>query len=149
MNITGAELISRFLERHSRAQVRHVAADAERQSLPSRLHQAADMPLVWLLRQKPRARIDAQDWREICAGGRIADAARACFHVGAAAELIELLPLAFQLANGDTPGSVVLDIPEDVLAERIEGAWIPALPLIAVKRRAPQRSHLSQLARVH
>ena len=149
MNITGAELISRFLERHGHVQVRHVAAGVERLSLPQRLRQCADLPLLWLLRQKPRAHIGADEWREVSAGGRIADATRACFHVGAAAELIELLPLAVRLANGDAPGSVVLDIPEDVLDERIEGAWIPALPAIAVTRGSAQHFSLPQPAHAH
>ena len=44
---------------------------------------------------------------------------------GQALESVELLPQAFRIAESGTPGPVVLDIPEDVQAECIEGAWVP------------------------
>lgn len=47
------------------------------------------------------------------------------FHVNAAAELVQLLPEAAALADGGRPGPVVLEVPEDVLTELVQGAWIP------------------------
>lgn len=47
------------------------------------------------------------------------------FHIGAAMELLELLPEALRLAHSVRRGPVLLEIPEDVLTETIQGAWIP------------------------
>lgn len=47
------------------------------------------------------------------------------FHVNAAAELVQLLPEAAALTDGGRPGPVVLEVPEDVLTEIVQGAWIP------------------------
>jgi len=50
------------------------------------------------------------------------------FHVNAAAELVQLLPEACSLADGGRPGPVLLEVPEDVLTELVQGAWIPQPP---------------------
>ncbi len=60
------------------------------------------------------------------------------FHVGAAMELLELLPEVFRLAQNGRRGPVLLEIPEDVLTERIQGAWIPQVrPSVRAMRTTP------------
>lgn len=182
MNITGAELIIRFLE--TRSQTRH---DAERVAvipggtplrplqqalMTSRLErsplQEADViffdyatsirrmapvlaqahtdrqPLVVIASQVRRNLIgtDACQPAEV---RRTLDAVTThSFHVGAAMELLELLPQAFRLAHSGWRGPVLLEIPEDVLTEVMEGAWIPQSPSSSRTRSQPQSQSFMQ-----
>jgi hypothetical protein len=161
MNLTGAELITRFLAGCSPGVAPRVARFGEGRALQalaralgppvrpplgadaagvlvfdyrSHLAPAAELlraaraqrrPLLALAVQAPRAEIGG-------AGCRPEDARRAFdamaphwFHVNAAAELVMLLPEVYRRAQR---GPALLEIPQDVLAERIEGAWIPSPP---------------------
>lgn len=149
MNITGATLISRFLDRQGIAGYAGVAGEtlkpllrALRETPLRELPQtraavcladndaalAALAPLadsgcnLCIAGQVPRAQIGSAQWQRQHA----MNFAKAWFHVGAAYELLELLPLAFRVAHNDQPGLVVLEVPEDVQTEIIEGAWLPA-----------------------
>lgn len=145
MNITGATLISRFLERQGIAGYAGVAGEtlkplqrALRDTTLRELPQARaavclaedDAALaafaesgagICIAGQLPRAQIESAQFRRMSA----AHFAKAWFHVGAAYELLELLPLAFRIAADGQPGMVVLEVPEDVQTDLIEGAWLP------------------------
>lgn len=97
------------------------------------------------LRQRPLLAIAVQVRRSLIgsAGHQPEDTRRALdplckqwFHVNAAAELVQLLPEACSLADGGRPGPVLLEVPEDVLTELVQGAWIPQPPSIAHTSRA-------------
>ena len=64
------------------------------------------------------------------------------FHVGAAMELLELLPEVFRLAESGRRGPVLLEIPEDVLTEVMLGAWIPRARTPKSAARAAHESAL-------
>jgi acetolactate synthase-1/2/3 large subunit len=75
---------------------------------------------------------------------RVLDAStKSWFHVGAAMELLELLPQALWLASSGRRGPVLLEIPQDVLTEQIQGAWIPQprLPARIAAFPIPQMLH--------
>jgi acetolactate synthase-1/2/3 large subunit len=123
MNLTGAELIHRFLQRTAGVAV-CVARDAAAQAGAwTRIDAArtAGEALVCILGLPPRAEIAGL--RAPCAG---ASPPKATYHVGAAAELINVLPEAFALAQSGRAGPVVLEIPADVESELLEGAFVPA-----------------------
>lgn len=150
MNLTGHQILQRFLDQTG-TPVQRVGA-AGRLRLPALLREARSVaqPLLCLALQRPRAQIGSAEWREVMPGGTIAEAAKACFHVGTAAELIELLPLALRIAGNGRPGPVVLDLPQDVLDETLEAAWIPAAPATAAPHcAAAAASTAHTLAHLH
>jgi acetolactate synthase-1/2/3 large subunit len=96
---------------------------------------ADSVPLVCLAGQVPRALIGTDAFQEV-RSTRIVDAiAKACFEVRSAADLADLLPEAFRIAESGRPGPVLLDIPKDVQSERIR---LPRLPE-AGRRTAPPK----------
>ena len=131
MNITGAELIIRFLESRSSGgdsadvlffDFRNGLADASRILGPAQTQRRA---VVCIAVQVHRSLIGTET-HQPAATRHVLDAmTKSWFHIGAAMELLELLPEAFRLAQSTERGPVLLEIPEDVLAEVIEGAWIP------------------------
>jgi acetolactate synthase-1/2/3 large subunit len=133
MNITGAELINRFLESRSTG---GGSADADVHFLDLRKGFAEASRVLDLAKQQQQAAvyIATQVRRyligtDACQPERVrallGPLTQAWFHIGTAVELLELLPEAFRLADDSPRGPVLLEIPEDVLAEVIEGAWIP------------------------
>ncbi|HZP11178.1 MAG TPA: hypothetical protein VFB36_02020 [Nevskiaceae bacterium] len=129
MDLTGAELIHRFLDaRRPAAQALLLDLRAPGPEALRRLAAARKLrvPLVAFARQVPRRSLggDLAHWRD--RRTFLDTSCRPWFHVGAATELLQLLPSAYALAERSR-GPVLLEIPEDVFAERIYGAWIPHL----------------------
>ena len=161
MDITGAELIIRFLESRSLtaratavAVIRggsalHVVERALEESTLKRavaadagvlffdfgadLAQTADVLADARTQRRPLVCIAGQVRRSLMGTDACQPAARCTlsaltkswFHIGAAMELLELLPAAFRIAARGRRGPVLLEVPEDVLTEIMQGAWIP------------------------
>ena len=174
MDITGAELITRFLERRDTAfvagipggavlplyralsdsTVKHVLARNEQGAafiaqgygrmtgragvciatsgpgVTNTVTALADaksdsVPLVVLAGQVPRALKGTDAFQEAPTGFIVDRITKAHFEVGSAAELADLLPEAFRIAESGRPGPVLLDIPKDV---QTEVAHVDALP---------------------
>lgn len=174
MDITGAELIIRYLETHSqtRPEPARVAVipggvtlrPLQQMLMSSRLERASASeaevlffdyatnihrvlpllaqaytdrrPLVVIASQVRRNLIGTEACRPSDVRRTLDAVTTSWFHVGAAMELLELLPQAFRLAHRGWRGPVLLEIPEDVLTEVIEGAWIPQSP-VSTRMRAP------------
>jgi len=192
MDITGAELITRFLERQAAGPVAGIPggallplyralADSPVTHILARHEQGAafiaqgmarvtgragvvlatsgpgvtnvvtaladakmdSVPLVCIAGQVSRALIGTDAFQEVATVPMVKPLTKAAFHVGAAAELLELLPEAFRLAESGRPGPVLLDIPKDVQAEVIRGAWIPEA-VQPVRARAPDPALIAQ-----
>jgi acetolactate synthase-1/2/3 large subunit len=157
MDITGAQLIIRFLE-SAKDSTNMVAvipggsalASLERALGKSARKPAADAEVLFFdfaasvtqasaaiasarVRRQGLVCIAVQVRRglmgtEACqpaARGALQAITKSWFHVGAAMELLELLPAAFRIANSGRRGPVLLEIPKDVLDEVMQGAWIP------------------------
>jgi acetolactate synthase-1/2/3 large subunit len=163
MNLTGAELIIRFLESRSCAKrdadtvaviaggdalrplqraladstlqcVRKAEADVLFFDYGSGLSKAADVlasakvhrrPLVCIAVQVRRSLIGSEVCRPADTRRVIDPLTKTWFHVGAAMELLQLLPEACRVAASGRRGPVLLEIPADVLTETVAGAWIP------------------------
>ena len=158
MNLTGAELIFRYLEDHSHAGVAVVGGGPALEPLELALEQsslrcsepgAADVLLfdyrcglasaAGLLagakaQRKALLCIAVQVQRSLIGSGAFQPAqtrrmldplTKQWFHVGAANELVELLPQAWQLARSGRRGPVLLEVPQDVLPELVQGIWMP------------------------
>jgi acetolactate synthase I/II/III large subunit len=103
---------------------------------------ADSVPLVCLAGQVPRALIGTDAFQEV-RSTRIVDAiTKACFEVRSAADLVDLLPEAFRIAESGRPGPVLLDIPKDVQTERLTLARLPD----AVRREAPPPPAADEIA---
>lgn len=171
MDITGAELIIRFLQNRAqtrrdagavavipggaalRAMERALAASALKHGpandasalffdFNASLAQAAQAigdaktsrrAMICIAAQVPRSLFGGD---ECALDGRRAlrEQTKSWFHVGAAMELLELLPASFSIAANGRRGPVLLEIPEDVLMEVIHGAWIPQASTRAARR---------------
>jgi hypothetical protein len=101
---------------------------------------AAHRPLLGLAVQAPRRLIGSPACPLDATRRTLATLTRHTFHVGAAMELLELLPRAAALADARR-APVLLEIPQDVLGERVLGAWVPGLEraLAPVPALAPRR----------
>ncbi len=103
---------------------------------------ADSVPLVCLAGQVPRALIGTDAFQEV-RSTRIVDAiTKSCFEVRSAADLVDLLPEAFRIAESGRPGPVLLDIPKDVQNETLQLARLPE----PVRRQAPPEPHPAQIA---
>lgn len=78
---------------------------------------ADSVPIVIITAQVPRALIGTDAFQEVDTCALARPITKACFQAQSAAELAELLPRAFDAAEGGRPGPVWLDIPKDVLNE--------------------------------
>ncbi|MDR3417854.1 MAG: biosynthetic-type acetolactate synthase large subunit [Nevskia sp.] len=174
MDITGAELIIRFLERQGVGTlagipggtvlpIYHALADSGLRHVLARHEQGAgfiaqglarvqgragvclatsgpgltnlvtaiadakadSVPLVCLAGQVPRALIGTDAFQEVRTTRIVDSVTKACFEVRSAADLADLLPEAFRIAESGRPGPVLLDIPKDVQAERIAASRVP------------------------
>ena len=94
------------------------------------------VPLVCLAGQVPRALKGTDAFQEAPTSFIVDRITKAQFEVGSAAELAELLPEAFRIAESGRPGPVLLDIPKDVLTEQVELTDIPD-PLEPERAPAP------------
>ncbi len=129
MDLTGAELIHRFLDsRRPAAQALLIDLRAPGAEALRRLAAARKLriPLVAFARQVARRQFGADAAHSRDRRTFLETTCRKWFHVGAATELLQLLPMACALAE-QLRAPVLLEIPEDVFAERIFGAWIPRL----------------------
>lgn len=89
---------------------------------------ADSVPLVILAGQVPRALKGTDAFQEAPTGFIVDRITKAHFEVGSAAELVDLLPEAFRIAQSGRPGPVLLDIPKDVQSERIALDRLPDPP---------------------
>lgn len=86
---------------------------------------ADSVPLVCLAGQVPRALRNTDAFQELPTGFIVDRITKAHFEVNAAAELIDLLPEAFRIAESGRPGPVLLDLPKDVQTERVHLHELP------------------------
>lgn len=101
---------------------------------------ADSVPLVAITAQVPQKLIGTDAFQEVDTCALARPVTKACFFAHSAAELAELLPRAFELAASGRPGPVLLDIPKDVLMQRLpEDApqTAPAAPPSGLRRREP------------
>ena len=83
------------------------------------------VPMVCLTGQVPRALIGTDAFQEMPTT-RIVDAiTKASFDVRSAADLVDLLPEAFRIAESGRPGPVLIDIPKDVQNEVVQLSRLP------------------------
>jgi acetolactate synthase-1/2/3 large subunit len=93
---------------------------------------ADSVPLVAITAQVPRALIGTDAFQEVDTCALARPVTKACLFAGSASELAQLLPRAFELAEGGRPGPVLLDVPKDVWSEQVpfdDGTQRVALPV--------------------
>ena len=73
------------------------------------------IPLVAITGQVPQPLIGTDAFQEVDTYGLTLPITKHNFLVHTAAELLEVVPLAFQLAESGRPGPVAIDVPKDVL----------------------------------
>jgi len=78
------------------------------------------IPLVAITGQVPQALIGTDAFQEVDAYGLTLPITKHNFLVRSAAELLEVVPLAFTLAESGRPGPVAIDVPKDVQTAIIE-----------------------------
>ena len=82
------------------------------------------VPLVAIMGQVPLPMIGTDAFQEVDTYGLTLPITKHNFLVRSAAELLEVIPLAFTLAASGRPGPVVVDVPKDVQTASIEvGDW--------------------------
>jgi len=94
---------------------------------------ADSVPLVCLAGQVSRALIGTDAFQEVRSTRIVDSITKACFEVRSAADLVDLLPEAFRIAESGRPGPVLLDIPKDVQNETLQLSRLPD----AARREAP------------
>jgi len=95
---------------------------------------ADSVPLVCLTGQVPRALIGTDAFQEVPSTRIVNAITKASFDVRSAADLVDLLPEAFRIAEQGRPGPVLLDIPKDVQNESFEISQMPEVvsrPIVA------------------
>ena len=85
------------------------------------------VPLVCITGQVPQALIGTDAFQEVKTGRIVDTITKANFMARSAAELADLLPEAFRIAESGRPGPVLLDVPKDVQREIVE-IDLPKLP---------------------
>ncbi|WP_029920056.1 biosynthetic-type acetolactate synthase large subunit [Nevskia soli] len=103
---------------------------------------ADSVPLVCLAGQVPRALIGTDAFQEVRSTRIVDSLTKACFEVRSAADLVDLLPEAFRIAESGRPGPVLLDIPKDVQTETVQISRLPE----PSRREAPPDPHPAQIA---
>jgi len=83
------------------------------------------IPLVAITGQVPQALIGTDAFQEVDTYGLTLPITKHNFLVRSAAELLEVVPLAFELAESGRPGPVAIDVPKDVQNETIDIASLP------------------------
>lgn len=83
------------------------------------------IPLVAITGQVPQALIGTDAFQEVDAYGLTLPITKHNFLVRSVAELLEVVPLAFQIAESGRPGPVAIDVPKDVLNAKIELDTLP------------------------
>ena len=103
---------------------------------------ADSVPLVCLAGQVSRALIGTDAFQEVRSTRIVDSITKACFEVRSAADLVDLLPEAFRIAESGRPGPVLLDIPKDVQNETLQLSRLPD----AARREAPPDPPAEQIA---
>ena len=80
------------------------------------------VPLVAITGQVPQALIGTDAFQEVDTYGLTVPITKHNFLVRSPAELLEAVPLAFQIAESGRPGPVLIDLPKDVQNAAIEVA---------------------------
>ncbi|MCB4358225.1 acetolactate synthase large subunit [Quatrionicoccus australiensis] len=98
------------------------------------------IPLVAITGQVPRAMIGTDAFQEVDTYGLSIPITKHNFLVTSAAELLDVIPRAFEIAASGRPGPVLIDIPKDVQTQAIEVSdWpAPSTALPAVPAAAEQ-----------
>lgn len=77
------------------------------------------IPLVCITGQVPQSMIGTDAFQEVDTYGMSIPITKHNFLVRSAAELLEVIPEAFRIAESGRPGPVLIDVPKDVQFERI------------------------------
>lgn len=83
------------------------------------------VPLVAITGQVPQPLIGTDAFQEVDTYGLTVPITKHNFLVRSAEELLEVIPLAFQIAESGRPGPVLVDIPKDVLNAKITVEGLP------------------------
>lgn len=78
------------------------------------------VPLIAITGQVPQALIGTDAFQEVDIVAMARPMLKAAWQAHSAAELLDILPKAFQVAASGRPGPVLIDIPKDVQLERID-----------------------------
>jgi acetolactate synthase-1/2/3 large subunit len=87
------------------------------------------VPLVVLIGQVARRDRGRGAFQEVDYGRTFADMAKRVWEVSDAGQLPEVVARAFHVALSDTPGPVVLALPEDMLSDMTGAEVVPRLPV--------------------
>ena len=85
------------------------------------------IPLVCIAGQVPTAVIGTQAFQEVATVDMARPVTKAAFFAGSAAELVELLPRAFAVAEGGRRGPVLIDVPKDVQNQPVPASAMAVL----------------------
>jgi acetolactate synthase-1/2/3 large subunit len=91
------------------------------------------VPLVCITGQTPRALIGTDAFQEVDTYGMSMPITKHNYLVRSAADLLTIVPKAFQLAGSGRPGPVLIDVPKDVQTELVAFESWP-VPLAGVER---------------
>jgi acetolactate synthase-1/2/3 large subunit len=106
---------------------------------------ADSVPLVAITAQVPKALIGTDAFQEVDTCALARPVTKACFFAHDAAELAELLPRVFELAESGRPGPVLLDIPKCVLNQKLpEEAPRSMTRALATPAAAPSRHRVAR-----
>lgn len=94
------------------------------------------VPLVCITGQTPRALIGTDAFQEVDTYGMSMPITKHNYLVRSAADLLTIVPKAFQLAGSGRPGPVLIDVPKDVQTEMVAFESWPE-PLAAGVERSP------------
>ncbi|WP_306548745.1 acetolactate synthase large subunit [Desulfobulbus sp.] len=94
------------------------------------------VPLVCITGQTPRALIGTDAFQEVDTYGMSMPITKHNYLVRSAADLLTIVPKAFQLAGSGRPGPVLIDVPKDVQTEMVSFESWPE-PLAAGVERSP------------
>ena len=84
------------------------------------------IPLIAITGQVPQALIGTDAFQEVDTYGLTLPITKHNFLIRSVAELLEIIPLAFTLAESGRPGPVAIDIPKDVLTTKLTVTEWPA-----------------------
>ncbi len=87
------------------------------------------VPLVVLVGQVARSERGRGAFQEVDYAKTFADMAKGVWEVNEAERLPEVIARAFHVAQSDTPGAVVVSLPEDMLGDAATAKPVPPLPV--------------------
>jgi len=97
------------------------------------------VPLVCITGQVPRALIGTDAFQEVDTYGMSMPITKHNYLVRSAADLLTIIPKAFQLAGSGRPGPVLIDVPKDVQTEVVEFEhWPEPCPISSYRDDDPQ-----------